>query len=521
MKKDFELFIEENGYEFLTKLGQRRNFPKEFYVQTDHEYLSQIHKTLLRASLDNYVYEYKLPKEVKITSILDYLDKLHEFIFGNKEHLGVFPVLLKNSLDKSAGNYSEFSIVEVIVACENMFLSNYKIKKINGVYNLFNDKLEFLAVLDNYKKDTVESENYVQEAHDFIESLNLTKNEILQLAYVLEVPSKEEIKFFQKPLNYQNLIKPFSYLQEENYNSFITGKRTGNFTTAILKNYNSYAVLVSPFGKVSRNYNWLTLSLAEQKIFSDMERKYGFWFVKTNPTVFIADNNGYLVNKVTFAFNDLALESLNYPPATIEDILKWLEYMGDTAANVLLRELSTLVLLKIAFGALEPSEFNIKINSYTREITSLDVMSTFINDFSYKNAGEIPDEALNLSSDYSLKPYQVVNAAKKLLQGQKFSDYESKVFDFKDALVIVDEPISSNTATSTNLSLKFFQNEYGVFYGIGKDIVQKNQIYKDDISSHIKTSGIPEFSKLALSVMNKISLFAALTYLIQEKSVKI
>lgn len=505
--------MEEDSGNFVSNIGNKRPFPEIFSKPYNQTNLKIFYEEAYNISLNNFVMKYSNTENFKKTNLSDLFkakEALISFIFGNNEHLGAYSAVSSFY----AQQFKNLDVPEIIIACEKMFLDNYKIKLVNGIYTLFSNKFEIIATLGSIQtSQQVFSSNYIDSVKEIVEPVKYDNLLLKNSAQSFEIPASTEKSLFSMPENFEDFLIPINYVEKEKFVP-VSAKQTDNFTSSIFKNNYSYAINVSFIGNEYRNYFWLALNYVEQKILAEFSKEYGFLFIKQLPVKFIVDEEGYLVSKFTILGNDLSLNSINYPSINLQNLSEWLEQLTPTGANVLQQELATLILLKLAFGVQNVNEFNIRSNDDVREIYILDCYNKLVENFRYKN---IDNNEAHISLTSTIKNAtlkDIINAVKDIKEVHILN--RAELFNLPE-FRIVNEGTIFDIKDNINVPISIFKLEYGVFYNVGKQLIEKDvELFQDELSLHVKNSGLPENSDEVKIILNRLALFSLITYMIKE-----
>lgn len=514
----------EDGY-FILHFGETRKFPKSFESVSVSNYalLREMYCQLYEKSLNAYVKNYFKNVDRSVLQLAKYYDKVIEFLFGNNDHLGVYPIALKNYMEK----YGEsVNISEFIPSVEYLFVRGFRIREIQGKIYLLNPALK-----PEFELERAPASSHI-EPYDYMASLtkllnvNINKplTDIEKIASLsLEVPSEEEKKTFNVPFDHHDsLVKLYDISELDDF-TLQQSKLSKEHATSIFAGSKFYAINTSFVGQEKRNYFWMLTDYAEYKMMHDLYEQEGFRFIHNVPAKYIIDPDGYLVSRMLIVPKGKPVDDLNYYPTDMHQSYPWIAQMSDENSQALKQELATFILLQFSLGNNEIDETTFQVDVDTRQITNYHHSGrSFVNKYSYPS---VPNALIKLKINEDMSKMLETSEFRRIIMDIKRTNTITRdhlpFFGFENDFSI--SPTENFVQKSDKISVidipaNVFGDEFGVFSRIGVEIYKnKLSIYDNWFANHLKTAGIPEYSEPFLVLCNRFALFAVLSADAKEK----
>lgn len=500
----------DDGF-FVSNFSKQRNFPSAFSaVSSDNlGLLKDFYKKTYEASLQAYI-----SKQASVTfNIMDVVNTYNtilEFIFGNDKHKGAYSALSDLYKKKSQ---PITNATELIISCESLYNANYKIKNTEDGFYLFDPSLNTINKVEDAGETEEKPYNYMDALNRLLGSSIQTKN----VAVSFEIPSDKEKAMFPKPYAHKNMLVTLDDIVKEDSYKLAMTKSTDLHYAGYFNGETFSFSNVSFIGPEQRNYHFLPWSYANHRIVKDLADKYGFSFLVTNPTKFLVDSNGYLVNKITYINNDIAQTTFACMPEPLSGVLSWKNDLSMQSQIALTKEIATYILTQLAFGYDTITTDFFFLENDTREIVHfIENEPDFLKRFAYPSA---PNNLVNLevndAATFLIDLRTLKLLAENIASTNTFSDSTKyPLFGFENFQVVTDNLMTNLDKVNTNFIPKqLFQYEHGVFTSVGKELItSKSSMYNDWFCDHIKNSGMSVNSSLTIKIMNRFSLFSLVAY---------
>lgn len=499
---------------FVTSFAQKRDFPSSFTaVSSDNQVLiKDFYKRTYETSLQMYLDSRGNVAGFNLMSVVNTYNAILEFIFGNDKHYGAYSAV--NDLYKKS-KQPITDAVELILACESLYNLNYKIKSTEDGYYLFDPALNPVAKVSEPLENVSEGYNYLDSLQRFLRS-NIQKRDLVN---AFEIPADSEKANFPVPENHKDLLTTLpELLKEDEYNVEITKSNDLHYAAYFSGKTFSFSN-VSFIGTSQRNYHYLGWNYANQRIIKDLSDKYGFSFITTPPTKFLADHDGYLVSKISYVGNEIAQTTFACTPENMSNIMMWRNNLSIQGQITLTKELATYILVQLGFGYNKVDTGFFFLDEDTREIVHfVENEPDFLKRHAYPSS---PNNMLNLqlndAAQFVLDSRTIKLIAENVLKTNNFSDSAKlPLFGFDEFHIVPDSMIKNIDKISMGfLPRQLFMYEYGVFTSAGRELLNgKDIMYNDWFSEHVKKSGLSVNSSLTIQLLNRLSLFSAISYLI-------
>lgn len=505
---------------FILQFGTKRTFPKAFFDVdiTNYPLLKEMYKITYEASLNSYMKaHFPALKDRSVVNFVRLFDSILEFIFGNDEHRGVYPIVLRNILNKYS---TDADVSDVIPAVEHMFTEGYRVKNLDGTYYLVNPNLApEIEVEKQYAKVDVESYNYISNVRELLGITNINNiSDIQKIALTsFEVPSEEEKKIFDIPYNYNNSLVKLSELCEEHDYKLVNAKMSDTHSSAYLISDDYQSINLSFIGSQSRNYFWILTDYAEYRMVGDLTDKKGFIFIKNLPAAYVVDQDSYIVSKFFSVSSSPVFSMFNYVPTQLSIAYSWMDSLSTESRIQLLRELSTYTLLQLALGNDVIDESTFRVNESTRSVYNFHhSKDSLINTYSYQSLpNNMVTVTLSKNMNMMLEYEELRRIANDVDRSKQLPPESSKFFGVRSGFNIKEDMelvADMEKISCASIPEKIFKLEESIFLEWGRKILSREAgIYDNWFADHLKTSGIPEYSELYLILCNRFALFALIT----------
>lgn len=512
--KQLQKDLTKDKGEFVTNFAKKRDFPSPFSsISSDNQLLiKDFYKRTYETSLQMYLDARGSTAGFNVMSVVNTYNQILEFIFGNDTHYGAYSAV-SDMYKKNKQPLTDS--VELILSCESLYNLNYKIKNTEDGYYLFDPSLNPIAKVSEAVQAPSESYNYLDSLQRFLKQNVHNKNVVTSF----EIPADAEKANFPVPENHKELLVTLpDLIKEDSYNLELTKSNDLHFASYFNGNTFSFSN-VSFIGNTQRNYHYLGWSYANQRIVKDLSDKYGFSFITTPPTKFLADHDGYLVSKISYVNNEIAQTTFACTPENMSNIMMWKNQLSIQGQVTITKELATYLLVQFGFGYNHIDTGFFFLDEDTREIVHfVENEPDFLKRHAYPSA---PNNMVNLqvndAAQFVLDTRSIKLIAENIVKTNNFSDTTKYPLFGIDEFHLVPDTIMKNLDKISMgfLPKQLFQYEYGVFTSAGKEILNgKNILYNDWFSEHIKKSGMSMNSSLTVQTMNRLSLFSAIAYLI-------
>lgn len=499
--------------EFVTQFAQKRNFSSVFSsVSSENQnILKDFYKKAYETSLQSYLSSQQAVN-FKVMDVINAYNAIVEFIFGNEKHFGAYSAL--NDLYKKK-KQPITDAVELIIACESLYNLNYKIRSTENGYYLFDPSLNAMNKVGEPEEDSTQKYNYMDALQRFLKTSIQNK----EVVTTFEIASESEKAAFPTPSNHKGLVVTLEdLLKEDDYRIQIYKNNMLHHSSYFEGNTFSFSA-VSFIGKDQRNYNYMPWSYANHRIVKDLSDKYGFVFVNSTPTKFLADSDGYLVNKLSYVNNEIAQTTFACTPENMSNIMMWRNQLSIQGQITLTKELSTYLLTQLAFGYNKIDTNFFFLDEDTREIVHfIEEEPDFVKRHGYANGpNNMVKVQLDDPSQFIMDVRSIKLIAENIVKTNNFSDTAKfPLFGFDKFHLVTDSMIENLDKISFEfLPKQLFMYEHGVFASAGKQIVnEKDFLYNDWFSEHIKKSGMPMNSAFTIQLLNRLSLFSIISYLL-------
>lgn len=512
--KSLQKDLAKDKGEFITNFAKKRDFPSAFSkVSSDNQVLlKDFYKKTYEFSLQAYLDTRNNTSGFNIMNVVNTYNDIVEFIFGSEQHYGAYSAIL-DMYKKKKQPISDS--VEVITSCESLYNLNYKIKSTEDGYYLFDPSLNPINKVSEPAEDKTENYNYLDSLQRLLK--NSIKNRDAVVSF--EIAADSEKANFPKPDNHKGLLTTLpELLKEDNYN-FEISKNTDLHVASYFNGDTFSFSNVSFIGSMQRNYHYMGWSYANQRIMKDLSDKYGFSFITTPPTKFLVDNDGYFVSKISYINNEIAQTTFACTPENLSNIMMWRNQLSIQGQINLTKELATYLLIQFGFGYNEVNPGFFFLDEDTREIVHfVENEPDFLKRQAYPSApNNLIDIQVNDAAQFILDTRTIKLIAENVVKTNNFSDTTKySLFAFDEFHLVNDSLIQNLDKVSMSfLPKQLFMYEHGVFMSAGKDILDgKNILYNDWFSEHIKKSGMSTNSSLTVQILNRLSLFSVISYLI-------
>lgn len=512
--KSLQKDLQKDKGEFISNFAQKRTFPSAFSkISTDNQSLIQdFYKKSYEFSLQAYLDTKSSTAGFNVMNVINTYNAITEFIFGNDKHHGAYSAVL-DMYKKKKQPISDS--VEVITSCESLYNLNYKIKSTEDGYYLFDPSLNPVNKIAEPVEQKTESYNYLDSLQKLLKVALQNKTAVNSF----EISADSEKANFPLPENHKSLLTTIpDLLKEDNY-SFELAKNSDLHFSSYFNGTTFSFSNVSFIGALQRNYHYMGWSYANQKIIKDLSDKYGFVFITTPPTKFLVDNDGYLVSKLSYVNNEVAQTTFACTPENLSNIMMWRNQLSIQGQVTLTKELSTYLLVQLGFGYNNVDTGFFFLDEDTREIVHfVENEPDFVKRHAYPNT---PNNLLNIqindAAQFIIDSRTIKLIAENIVRTNNFSDTTKySLFGFDEFHLVQESMIQNLDKISIGfLPKQLFMYEHGVFTSAGKEILNgKNILYNDWFSEHIKKSGMSVNSSLTVQILNRLSLFSAIAYLV-------
>jgi hypothetical protein len=512
--KSLQKDLTKDKGDFITNFAQKRDFPSAFSkISSDNQVLiKDFYQKSYEFSLQAYLDSRGSAYGFNVMNVINTYNSIVEFIFGNDKHYGAYSAVL-DMYKKKKQPYTD--AVEVITSCESLYNLNYKVKSTEDGFYLFDPSLNPINKISEPAEQKTESYNYLDSLQKLLKTAIQNKTAVTSF----EVPADSEKANFPVPDNHKSLLVTLPDILKEDSYSFERAK-ANDLHVASQFNGNTFSFSnVSFIGSMQRNYHYMGWSYANHRIIKDLSDKYGFVFITTPPTKFLVDSDGYLVSKVSYINNEIAQTTFACTPENMSNIMMWRNQLSIQGQITLTKELSTYLLVQLGFGYNSIDTNFFFLDEDTREIVHfVENEPDFVKRQAYPSA---PNNLINIqvndAAQFVMDARTIKLIAENIVKTNNFSDTAKySLFGFDEFHLVQDSMIQNlDKISMAFLPKQLFMYEHGVFTSAGKDILNgKNIMYNDWFSEHIKKSGMSVNSSLTIQILNRLSLFSAIAYLI-------